>query len=189
MSSKEHTTKIVDALGRGERQNAEDLWQLVYDELRARAQRYMEGERAGHTLQATAIVNEAYLRLVDQKRVTWKGKSHFMAVASEAFRRILVDHARQRAAAKRGGERIKVSLDGDIAEPAEANDVDIEALHEALVKLETLNQRQARVLQLRVLGGMSVKETAHVLEVSEMTVKNDYRFAKAWLRDQMGRKR
>ena len=161
---------------------------LVYDQLRAIAAREMRGEGADHTLQPTALVHEAFLRLVDQERVQWQGTAHFCAVAASMMRRILVDHARAKAAGKRGGGAKCVALD-EACTPARGSDpLDVLALDDLLRQLGQLNERHARVVELRYFGGLGVRETAQVLGVSPATVKNDWRTARAWLMGQlMGR--
>ena len=178
----EDTTRTLIELTRGSEGAAERLMPLVYDKLRALAERYMRRERPDHTLQATALLNEAYLRLFDQKRVDWKGKAHFVALAAEMMRRILVDHARGHAAAKRGGGREKVALDNGLGLADAARGVDLIALDDALEELKKLNSRQTRVIELRFFGGLTVRETAYALGVSDRTVDNDWSFARAWLR-------
>ena len=159
---------------------------LVYDELRGLAGRYMQQERADHTLQATAIVNEAYLRLIDQSRVDWKGRAHFFAVAAEMIRRVLVDHARQHQAAKRGGGVRKVSLTDSVA-TSEGLDIELLCLDAALDGLGLLKERHRKVVELRFFGGLNIDETAQVLEVSPQTVRSDWRIARAWLRQRLDR--
>ncbi|MCG8403980.1 MAG: sigma-70 family RNA polymerase sigma factor [Phycisphaerales bacterium] len=160
-----------------------ELLPLVYQELRRVAAGYLRRERAGHTLQPTALVHEAYVKLVNQKEADWKNRAHFLAVAAEAMQRILIDHARKHRAAKRGADR-QVTLDVD-SDVAFKTDVDLLALDEALKKLGKLNERQSRVVELRFFGGMSVEEVAHVLAVSPRTVKGDWRFARAWLQREL----
>ena len=145
------------------------------------AERHFRREKPGHTLQPTAVVHEAYFRLVDQTRVTWKNKGHFLAIASQAMRRILIDHARGRGAEKRGGEVEKVTLDVAIASPEPAREVDVLALDEALDRLKALDGTQAQIVELRFFGGLTIEETADVLETSPSSVKRDFRSAKAWL--------
>ena len=185
MASKQEKTQSLVRLSKGADRAAEAMYPLMYDELRVLARHFMQQERQDHTLQATAVVNEAYLRLIDQTRVDWRSKAHFMAVAAEMMRRILVDHARRRAAAKRGGDRRRITLDEGLAEAADAHEVDLLALDKVLDELAKLNRRQARVVELRYFAGMSVKEVAFALGVSERTVKGDWRVAKAWLRRRM----
>jgi RNA polymerase sigma factor (TIGR02999 family) len=160
---------------------ADQLLPLVYDELRALAGHYLGGERAGHTLQPTALVHEAFVRLAQQSRVDWQGRSHFLAVGAQAMRRILIDHARGRGCAKRGGEGRRVPLDRlDPAVPVPPSD--LLALGEALERLAELDPRQARVVELRCLGGLNMDEVAGELGVSKRTVEGDWKMARAWLR-------
>ena len=161
---------------------AERLLPIVYDELHRLAASQLARERAGHTLQPTALVNEAYLKLVDQTRVAWQGREHFLAVAATAMRRILVDHARGRAAAKRGGKWKKVTLASNVALTDSNSALDLVALDEALKALEEHDERMLRVVELRFFAGLSVEQTARVLGVSERTVKGDWRLARAILR-------
>ncbi len=186
MATSAETTRILTELSDGDRSAANRLMPLVYDELHALAEGFMHMERPGHTLQATALVHEAYLRLVDQSRVDWKSRAHFFAVAAEMIRRILVDHARKHAAAKRGGGAGKVDA-SEAVDPAQESPVDLLALDEALQELRRLNQRQGRIVELRFFGSLSVEETAHVLGVSPRTVKGDWHLARAWLRNHMER--
>jgi RNA polymerase sigma factor (TIGR02999 family) len=163
---------------------AAELMPLVYDELRALAARYLREERAGHTLQPTALVHEVFLRMVDQTRVDWQGQTHFFAVCAECMRRLLIDHARGLRRAKRGGGWQKVALDDAVA-PLDADTVEAIALHDALEKLAHLDEREARVVVLRFFGGLTVDEVASVLGVSKRTVEGDWTHAKAWLRAEL----
>ncbi|MEZ5976166.1 MAG: ECF-type sigma factor [Planctomycetota bacterium] len=158
---------------------SEDLLALVYDELRALARAYLARERGDHTLQPTALVHEAYVKLAPQ-RVAWKNRAQFVGVAAGAMRRILVDHARGKNRDKRGGGVDRIDLDLALIE-SEGEDVDLVRLDEALSKLAELSPRQARVVELRFFGGLTVEEVAEVLEVSERTVKSEWWFARAWL--------
>ena len=158
---------------------------LVYDELRALAARYMGRERAGHTLQPTALVNEVYLRLVDVDRIDWRGKAQFFALAARQIRKILVDHARKRNAAKRGGGVPKVTLDEAVAAAGE-REIDPIVLDEALARLAERSPRQGQVVELRFFGGLSVEEVADVLGISVTTVKDDWAVARAWLHRALG---
>lgn len=160
------------------------LLPLVYDELRDVAHAYLQRERGGHTLQPTALVHEAFLRLVDQSRVAWQGRSHFLAVGADAMRRILIDHARGRGRAKRGGGWQKVAVE-DVAQPGGSMELDLIALADALEKLQALDPDQARVVQLRILAGLSVAEVAEVMGVSKRKVEGDWTHAKAWLRAEL----
>lgn len=187
-------TLILNELAKGDPEAAARLAPLVYQELHAVARRMMQREPAGHTLQPTAVVHEAYLRLIDQTRVVWRSRSHFVAVAAELIRRILVDHARKRLAEKRGGgleraelreDHISARADPAAADPADARQVELLALDDALSRLAQLSPRQARIVELRFFGGLSVEETAALLDLSERTVKDEWRVAKAWLRAEM----
>jgi RNA polymerase sigma-70 factor, ECF subfamily len=174
-------TRLLLAWNSGDKAALERLMPLVYAELRQLAERHFRKERRGHTLQPTAVVHEAYFRLIDQTRVTWKNRGHFLAIASQAMRRILIDHARGRDAEKRGGEVEKVTLDVSIASPEPSREVDILALDEALKRLKALDGSQAQIVELRFFGGLTIEETAEVMEVSPSSVKRDFRSARAWL--------
>jgi RNA polymerase sigma factor (TIGR02999 family) len=153
----------------------------VYAELRRLARHYMRSERANHTLQPTALVNEAYLRLIAQPGVSWQSRAHFFAAAAQLMRRILVDHARAHRAGKRGGAQQQVTLDENLLSPESAS-VDVLAVHEALENLAKLDARQARIVELHFFGGLTFEEIAHVLGTSERTVKRDWAMARAWLK-------
>ncbi len=153
----------------------------MYEELRQKAARYLRRERPGHTLQTTALINEAYLRLIDAKDIQWQSRAHFFAIAANLMRRVLVDHARRRDADKRGGPNIRLTLDETIA-VANETDVDLLAIDQALDRLATIDPQQARVVELRFFSGLSVEETAAALGVSPKTVKRDWSVARAWLR-------
>jgi len=160
---------------------------LVYEELRRLASSYLRRERAGHTLQTTALVHEAYERLADRSRVNWRGRAHFFAAAAQAMRRVLVDHARDRGALKRGGGQQRVTLEG-LAEFPAGPDLDLEdliALDRALQKLRELHAREAQVLEYRYFAGMTTREIAAFLEVSERTVRDDWTHARAWLKREL----
>lgn len=157
------------------------LMSILYDELRGIASRQLRGERADHTLESTALVHEAYVKLVGLDRISWQNRAHFLAVASQAMRRVLVDHAVSRRAQKRGGVRRKVSLDG-IDDPGQAQPVEtLVALDTALHRLEQIDPRLSRVVECRYFGGMSVDEAAEALHVSPATIKRDWSVARAWL--------
>jgi RNA polymerase sigma factor (TIGR02999 family) len=168
------------AWGQGDVGAFDRLVPLVHGELRRLARRYMGRERPGHTLQATALVNEAYLRLVAVNRVRWQNRAHFFAMAARMMRRILVDAARARGNDKRGGGMRKVSLDEALVVPVDPAQ-DLEALDEALTALEAIYPRQSQVVELRFFSGLSIEETAEALHISTDTVKRDWRFAKLWL--------
>jgi len=156
---------------------------VVYAELKALAAGYLRSERADHTLQTTGLVHEAYLKLVDQKRTTWKNRSHFFGIAAQAMRRILVDHARKRRAAKRDGGH-PITLDDDLPGVATAT-AEVLAVDEALERLAALDPRQARIVELRYFAGASIEQTAEALEISPATVKRDWLSAKAWLQREL----
>jgi RNA polymerase sigma factor (TIGR02999 family) len=178
-------TLLLGELRQGHRDAEAKLFQLVYDELHRLAKYYMRGERPGHSLQATALVHEAYLRLTRINDVDWQGRSHFFAVSAQAMRRILVDHARARCAERRGGPQEKVSLDEALVVSFERPEQFI-ALDEALNRLAEFDARQARIVELRFFGGLSEEETAAVLGISARTVKRDWQMAKAWLLKELG---
>ncbi|HEX4441093.1 MAG TPA: sigma-70 family RNA polymerase sigma factor [Thermoanaerobaculia bacterium] len=179
-------TGLLLAWNEGDKLAVERLMPLVYGELRAIAERHFRRERAGHTLQPTAVVHEAYFRLVDQTRVTWKNRGHFFAIASQAMRRILVDHARARETEKRGGGGRRVTLDVGVATPEPIDDMDFIALDEALTRLKNLDGAQAQIVELRFFGGLSIDETAEALDTSPSSVKREFRSAKAWLFRELG---
>jgi RNA polymerase sigma-70 factor, ECF subfamily len=183
--SDEGMTSDKDAL---ESLNLSKVMPIVYDELRRLARRYMARERLGQTLQATALVNEAYLRLQKEKKHVWQNRAHFCAIAANAMREILVERARARAAFKRGGSRVRVSLDKDIAAKENA-EVDLLALHEALNRFAKMDPLLARIVELRFFGGLTVEEVADVLKSSTATVKRSWSTAKAWLRHELERDR
>ncbi len=184
MTAPAEVTRLLDAINAGDEQAREELVPLVYAELRILAASYMRRERPGHTLQPTALVNEAWVKLADQSRVEWKGRAHFFGIAAQAMRRILVDHHRRRSAARRGGGQV-ITLVDDAASTFE-DPLDFLALDEALDELATLDPRAAKIVELRFFGGLSVEETAEVLDVSTPTVKRDWRTAKAWLYRRLG---
>ena len=173
-------TERLIAWGDGDVAALDDVMRAVYHELRRMADRYLRMESPAHTLQPTALVHEAYLRLIDQSRVNWQNRAHFFGVAAQMMRRILVDHARTKQRGKRGGAAVKLSLDEDVA-LSSARAPDLVALDEALESLCVIDQRKSRVVELRFFGGLSVEETAEVLDVSPQTVLRDWKLAKAWL--------
>ena len=173
-------TDLLLAWSGGDASAFDKLVPLVYQELRVLAQRYMRRERPDHTLQATALVNEAYLRLMDVNRIQWQNRAHFLAFAAQTMRRILVEFARNRHRQKRGGDAIHVTL-GDVVEIAEEKQADLVALSDALTALASFDARMSQIVQLRFFGGLSVQETADVLKVSAETVMRDWKTAKVWL--------
>jgi len=178
-SSQEVTRLLADWRG-GDHSALDKLMLLIYDELRVLARRYMKRERGGHTLQTTALVNEAYLRLLGQQEADWQNRAHFFAVAAWVMRHLLVDHARSRRYARRGGSALRITLDEAVAASPEAS-VDLLALNEALSRLNAMDERMCRIVELRYFSGLSVEETAEVLGVSAITVKREWLKAKAWL--------
>ena len=173
-------TELLVAWRQGDEAARDRLMATVYAELRRRAGGFLRRERPGHALQATALVHEAYLRLVDQDRVVWQNRAHFLAVAAQLMRRILVDHARAEQAGKRGGARQRVTLSEGHA-VQEAKELDVLALEDALEELAALDPQQARVVEMRYFGGLSIEETAEALGISPATVKRDWALARAWL--------
>ena len=179
-------TCLLSGARRGDGQALSSLMQLVYDELRSLAGVYLRRERGGHTLQATALVNEAFLRMIDSTLVEQADQTHFFAIAAGVMRRVLIDHARGHGAQKRGGGLHRLTLDSDLAVTPDA-DVELLALEEALNKLAALDARQARVVELRFFGGLNVAEAADVLGVSKRSVENDWELARAWLHRQLSK--
>ena len=168
--------------GRNDKQGLDQMLPVVYDELHRLAARYLSREATGHTLQPTALVHEAYLRLVDQRRVDWRNRAQFLGLAASMMRRILVNHARDRAARKRGGGAQQVSL-SLLESPSGRPDIDLIALEDALGRLAALDERKSRVVELKFFGGLTAEEIAEVLQVSDATVEREWAFARAWLYD------
>jgi RNA polymerase sigma factor (TIGR02999 family) len=173
-------TQLLEQWSEGDHTAVVELTPLVYEELRRLAHYHMAGQRSDHTLQTTALVNEAYLRLADQTNPNWKGRAHFFAVAARAMRQILVSYARTQQAQKRGGGAIKIELD-DAAIVSPEQSREIVDLHEALERLATLDSRKAQVVELKYFGGLNYDEMAEVLKISRVTVRRDWEFAKVWL--------
>jgi RNA polymerase sigma-70 factor, ECF subfamily len=177
-------TQLLQRWSHGDDAALAELTPLVYEELRRLAHHYMEGERPGHTLQTTALVNEAYLRLADQTNRNWQSRAHFFAVAARAMRGILVNYAKSNQAQKRGGGAARIELDeAAILSPEQSKE--IVDLHEALERLATLNSRKARVVELKYFGGLNHDEIAEVMKISTVTVRRDWMFAKTWLYDEL----
>jgi RNA polymerase sigma factor (TIGR02999 family) len=185
MASARSITALLTDWSRGDSTALEQLLPLVYDELRRIAARQLRGERVNHTLQPTALVHEVYLRLIDQRQVNWQDRAQFLGVAAQTMRRILVDHARRHGARKRGDGMQCVSID-DAKELAAPQNVPLLALDHALGRLEAVDNKLARIVELRAFGGLTIEEAAHVLNVSPSTVKRDWRTAKAWLNRELG---
>jgi RNA polymerase sigma-70 factor, ECF subfamily len=185
MHSTEDVTALLDDWNRGDQGALERLLPVVYGELRRIAARRLLGERAGHTLQPTALVHETYLRLVDQRNVGWQSRAHFFSVAAQVMRRVLVDHARRHKRQKRGDGAQLLQLD-DVADTLPAVEIPVLALDHALLRLEQLDRDLAQLVELRAFGGLTVEEAAVVLKVSPATVKRHWRTAKAWLARELG---
>lgn len=186
--SRPDVTQLLQAWRGGDPSAGERLLPAIYAELHQQAARAMRREAGEHTLQATALVNEAYLRLVDQNRVEWRNRAHFFGVAAQLMRRILVDHARGKLAEKRGGGVQRLTLnDADGVAAGEEGDVDVLALHEALEGLAALDPQQARVVELRYFSGLNIDETAEALGISPATVKREWAVARAWLRRELSK--
>jgi|SRR5579872_1088851 len=173
-------SRLLESVRNGDAGAAAALTPLLYSELHRLAMHHMRNERVGHTLQATALVNEAYLKLIDNRDTNWQNRAHFLAIASQAMRRVLIDHARSKRRVKRGGMQQKVALE-DVVIAAEEQTYDLVALDEALDRLAKVDARQSRIVELRFFGGLSVEQTAEVLKISPKTVKRDWAVARAWL--------
>ena len=174
-------TGLLKEWSEGDETALEQLMPLVYDELHRLAHQHMRKEGPGHILQTSALINEAYLRLVDQPQIQWQNRAHFFGIAARLMRRILVDDARKRDSSKRGGSLIQIPLD-EVNSLAQEQAANVAALDEALQRLETIDARHGQIVELRFFGGLSIEETAEVLKVSPGTVMRDWTFAKAWLR-------
>lgn len=186
MDTSHAVTQLLQQLSAGSDAAADQLIPLIYAELHDIAERQMRRERGDHTLQPTALVHEAFLRLVGNHDANWQNRQHFLGVAAQAMRRILVDHARRQKAQKRGGGGEKIELDEALMGGADdPTSIDLEALDQALTRLTELDPRQARIVELRFFGGLSVEETAEVVGISPATVKRDWQFAKAWLKREL----
>lgn len=183
-SSPSDVTRLLQAWSAGNRGALDELMPVVYAELHRLARAHLRGERADHTLQATALVNEAYIRLVDQTRIRWESRAHFFGTAAQLMRRILVDHARRRRSQKRGGDATRVELD-EALWAAEERAIDVLTLDAALERLAALDARQSRLVVLRFFGGLTIDEVASVLEISPATAKREWATAKAWLRREL----
>jgi len=177
----QEVTVFLKAWSGGDREAADRLMMLVYDEMRRLAASYLRRQRSDHTLQPTALVHEAYMKLIDVSEVDWQDRAHFFAVAAQTMRHILVDHARAVAADKRGGGAQKIALDEAVSFSKGQQDVDLLALDEALQKLAEQDREQSRIVELRFFGGLTVEETAEVLKISPATVKREWSTARAWL--------
>jgi len=177
----ETITRMLHLWREGDKEALDKLIRVMHKDLLQIARHFMRGEKAGHSLQATALVNEAYLRLFDNKQINWHDRTHFLAVSAMLMRRILVDHARKKNYQKRGGDMVKVPWDTGLVVSAEERGPDLEALDDALEALAKMDERKAKVVEMKFFGGMTVEETAAALKVSPDTVMRDWRLAKAWL--------
>ena len=173
-------TQLLRDWGRGEKSALDRLMPVVYNELRRIARNFMRRQNPGHTLQTTALVNEAFLNLVDSSRVNWQSRTHFFAIAAQLMRRVLVDAARRRNSRKRGGDHLRVTFDDGVDIGSESN-TDLVALDEALTRLFELNPRHGRIVELKYFGGLTEEQISHMLDISERTVRRDWTLAKAWL--------
>jgi RNA polymerase sigma factor (TIGR02999 family) len=179
-------TQLLVAWNGGDKAALDQLIPIVYDELRRQASRYLRQERPGHTLQTTALIHEAYLRLIDQKSVQWQNRAQFFGIAAQLMRRILVDHARTKHRAKRGGSAVRISLSDATAVTQDAN-LDLVELDQALNRLAEIDPQQGKIVELRFFSGLNVEETAAALNISPATVKRDWSVAKAWLHREINR--
>ena len=178
-------TQLLVAWGHGDRSGTDDLLSAVYAQLHRQAAAAMRRENEGHTLQPTALVNEAWMRLVDQREVDWQNRAQFFGIAARVMRRVLIDHARERQAEKRGGGVIPLTLSGVDAGPSSDASIDVCALHEALDRLAVFDPDQARIVELRYFGGLSIEETAVLMECSPATIKREWAIARAWLKREL----
>ena len=187
MAQTRKITRMLREWSSGDRAALEDLMPLVYDELHRQAARFIRHERPDHTLQTTALIHETYLKLIDQREVNWESRAHFFAIAANLMRRVLVDYARARKRDKRGGDAVKLTLDAAAPIAGKERGIDLMALDEALDRLGKIDEQQARIVELRYFGGLSLEETAAALKVSRTTVATDWAMAKAWLHRELTR--
>ncbi len=187
MTQSGQITTLLREWSAGNREALDKLLPLVHAELRRQAKRYLRRERAGHTLQTSALIHEAYLKLIEQRDVEWESRTHFFAISAQLMRRILVDHARTRDALKRGGENLKLSLEAAMLVVVNEKNVDLIALDEALTKLAEIDEQQVRLVELRFFSGLSMAEAAGVLKISRATATRDWAMAKAWLHRELTR--
>ncbi len=180
-TSSQQLTQMLIQLSEGNAQMVDDILPLIYDELRRLAGNYLRRERSDHTLQPTALVHEAYIKLIDQTQVKWQNRAHFFGIAANIMRRILVDYARQHKAEKRGGAAEKMPLEEEILIVSEGKSAELLALDEALENLAKIDPQKSKIVELRYFGGLSVEETAEVMNCSAVTIKRQWRMAKAWL--------
>lgn len=180
-------TRMLHEWGGGNRDALDKLLPLIYDELHRQAAHYLRRERQDHTLQTTALINEAYLKLIDQREVNWESRTHFFAIAAQSMRRILIDYAKTKHRAKRGGGDIQITLDETVLGATDEKSIDLIALDEALNRLAAKDEQQARVVELRYFSGLNLEETAKVLKISRITAARDWAMAKAWLHRELTR--
>jgi RNA polymerase sigma-70 factor (ECF subfamily) len=178
-------TELLLKFSEGNQEVVNDIFPLIYDELKKLANNYLRNERVSHTLQPTALVHEAYLKLVDHTRINWQNRAHFMGMAATLMRQILIDHARRHRAGKRGGELENLPLEESIVIVAGEKSTDLIRLDDALKELAKFDEQKSRIVELRYFGGLSIEETAEVLGVAEITVKRHWRLAKAWLAEKI----
>jgi RNA polymerase sigma factor (TIGR02999 family) len=181
----QNITELLIKFAEGKENAVDDIFPLIYAELKKLAGNYLRNERENHTLQPTALVHEAYLKLIDHTRMNWQNRAHFIGMAATVMRQILIDHARRHRAGKRGGENENLSLEESIAIVTDEKTLDLIALDDALKDLAKFDEFKSRLVELRYFGGLSVEETAEVLQVSEITVKRHWRLAKAWLANEI----
>ena len=186
--SPQDVTQKLQAWSEGDKDALAELLPIVYDELHKQAARYIRRERSDHTLQATALINEAYLKLIEQKNVHWQNRAHFFGIAAQLMRRILIDYARTKHRDKRGGDDIKLPLDEAALVATDERSVDLIALDEALTRLAAMDEQQSRIVELRYFGGLNIDETAEALHISPATVKRDWQMAKAWMHHELSRR-
>lgn len=177
----DNVTELLIEFSKGNQAVVNDIFPLIYGELKKIANNYLRNERVSHTLQPTALVHEAYLKLIDHTRINWQNRAHFLGMAATMMRQLLIDHARRHRAGKRGGEHENLSLEESIVIVSDEKPMDLVALDEALKELAKFDEFKSKLVELRYFGGLSVEETAEVLQVSEITVKRHWRMAKAWL--------
>lgn len=180
-------TRMLKARSEGDEEALHEVLPLVYAELRRQAARQLRRERPDHTLETTGLIHEAYLKLVDQRSVRWESRTHFFAIASQVMRRVLVDYARARGRAKRGGDEIRLSISAAKEKATEPKPVDLIALDAALTRLAAIDEQQSRVVELRYFCGLSLEETAEILNISRATAAREWSMAKAWLRRELSR--
>lgn len=185
-SSDNHLTELLHKWNSGDLSAQDDVMQAIYQEMRKRARIYLRKERQGHTLQTTALVHEVYLRIIKQNRVQWQNRNHFFGIAAQMMRRILLDYARKRDAEKRGGQEIRIALE-DATNIPDRKDTNLIALDEALTRLAELDPRQSQIVELRYFGGLSVEDTAEVLNISVATLMREWRLAKMWLYNEINK--